>query len=253
MKRLFSGQIKMIRSLQNKRGRNETGLFVTEGIKAVSVLMGSGINIESVVFDRSFDPVLKERLCDQMKTAEMYEHDIESVSSLTTSEGVMAIARIPEQKPLKKYFSTNNNMLGLFSVSDPGNLGSLIRTAKWFRLDGIILYGDCADIYSPKVIRSSMGSIFLIDTIKFLKYSDSKEYIKEYRKISTYVHKRNDYKKSEIDKKILFLGNEARGIDIALEKEFDSNYRIEPEGSFESLNVSVAGGIIIHDIFRYGG
>ena len=249
MKRLFNNQIKMIKSLQTGKGRAETGLFVAEGIKEVKELLASDIRIEFIVMDKSFN----SSEMDLKKSIETYEHEIGSVSAMVNSEGIIAVARKPEQKEVETFFKSRSNLLGLFSISDPGNIGTLIRTARWFNLDGIILYGSCADVWSPKVLRSSMGAVFGIDFIRFRDFSESRDYLKGFQKISTYLHKVNSFKNKCSAKKILFLGNEANGIDRYLENEFDSNFRIGPEGGFESLNVSVAGGIIMNEIFNIPG
>ncbi|HAQ61023.1 TPA: hypothetical protein DCR49_03350 [Candidatus Delongbacteria bacterium] len=246
MKRLYNSQIKMIKSLQNVKGRSETGFFVAEGLKEVRELISSGIVIEMIVVDKNFD----SSQIELKKGIELYEHNIESVTSMASSEGILAVARIPEPNKNEAFFRNRSRILGLFSISDPGNIGTLIRTARWFNLDGVILYGNCADIWSPKVLRSSMGAIFGIDFIKFSRFNDSREFLRNFYKISTYLHKINDYKCGSSKKKILFLGNEANGMDRTMEQEFDSNFRIGPEGGFESLNVSVAGGIIMNEIFN---
>lgn len=248
MKRLYNSQIKMIKSLQNVKGRTETGFFVSEGLKEVRELISSGIVIEMIVVDKNFDFSQIELKPD----IELYEHKIESVTAMASSEGILAVARIPEPNKNESFFKNRSRMLGLFSISDPGNLGTLVRTARWFNLDGVILYGNCADVWSPKVLRSSMGAVFGMDYIKFSRFSDSREFLRDFHKISTYLHKINDYKCGSRKRKILFLGNEANGIDRAMEQEFDSNFRIGPEGGFESLNVSVAGGIIMNEIFNTG-
>jgi TrmH family RNA methyltransferase len=236
----------LIKSLQNKKGRAETGFFIAEGIKEVRELISSGIVIDMIVIDKNFD----SSQIELKPYIELYEHNIESVTAMASSEGILAVARTPEPVKADLFFKNKSNILGLFSINDPGNIGTIIRTARWFGTDGIILYGDCADVYSPKVLRSSMGAVFGTDFIKFNNFGDSSGYIKDFHKISTYLHKENNYPKDNRSKKILFLGNEANGIDRTLEHVFESNFRIGSDGGFESLNVSVAAGIIMHEIFK---
>lgn len=250
MKRLFNNQIKLIKSLQNKKGRAETGFFIAEGIKTVKELLLSGIKIELIVFDKGFDQEIRNDLVRLNKNQEIYEHPIESLTAMASSEGILAVAGTPEPVKADLFFKNKSNILGLFSINDPGNIGTIIRTARWFGMDGIILYGDCADVFSPKVLRSSMGAVFGTDFIKFNNFGDSSGYIKDFHKISTYLHKENNYPKENRSKKVLFLGNEANGIDRTLEQVFESNFRIGSDGGFESLNVSVAAGIIMHEIFK---
>ncbi len=249
MKKLYNSQAKMIKSLQNVKGRSETGCFVSEGLKEVRELISSGIEIEMVVVDKNFD--LSQ--IELKHEIELYECNIDSVTAMASSEGILAVAKIPEPNNYEVFFRNRSRLLGLFSISDPGNIGTLIRTARWFNLDGVILYGSCADVWSPKVLRSSMGAVFGMDFIRFSRFDDSREFLRNFYKISTYLHKTGNYKCKINKKKILFLGNEANGMDRTLENEFDSNFRIGPEGGFESLNVSVAGGIIMNEIFKTDG
>lgn len=249
MKRLFNNQIKMIKSLQNKKGRDDTGMFVIEGIKTVKELLLSDICVEFIVFDKNFDDIQREELL-KGKNYEIFEHNIISISSLSTSEGVLAVAKKPEEKNIEEFFGNKSNLLGIFGINDPGNAGTLIRTAKWFNIDGIVLYENCVDTFSPKVIRSSMGAVFGTDLIKFKNYDESKKYLKDFYKVGTFLDDKNSYKFDGRSRQILFLGNEANGLDESLKKEFNSNFRIEPVGGFESLNVSVAGGIIMNEIFN---
>jgi len=240
----------MIKSLQNKKGRDETGLFAAEGIKAVSELLMSDLTTEFIVFDPDFETVLKNEVLNIKKNVEFYDHPISSVTAMTSSEGILAVAKLPELKPAEVFFRNKSSLLGLFSINDPGNIGTLIRTACWFGLDGVILYENCADVFSPKVIRSSMGGVFKIDFLYAEKFEYTKNCLKNFYKIGTFLDQKNDCNIREKKNKILFLGNEANGLDKSLVKEFDSNYRIGPAGRFESLNVSVAGGIIMYEIFK---
>lgn len=249
MKRLFNNQIKMIKSLQNKKGRDETGMFVIEGIKTVKELLLSDICVEFIVFDKNFDDIHREEYLNG-KNFEIFEHNITSISSLSTSEGILAVAKKPEEKNIEEFFGNKSNLLGIFGINDPGNVGTLIRTAKWFSLDGVVLYENCVDAFSPKVIRSSMGAVFGTDIVKFNNYDESKKYLKNFYKVSTFLDEKHNYNQENRSRKILFLGNEANGLDVSLKKECDSNFRIEPVGGFESLNVSVAGGIIMNEIYN---
>ncbi len=248
MRKLFRNQIKMIRSLQNKKGRNETGFFVIEGIKAVSELLISGIGLEFIVLDSNFDQ-RKFPGTENISTEKIFECDISSVSVMSSSEGILAVAKIPEKPDPKIFFSSKSELLALFDISDPGNLGTIIRTAVWFGLNGIVLIGNCADPFSPKVVRSSMGAVFHIEIVKSGQYSQFSQYLDGWIKIGTFLDQQNNYSRKD-QKQILFLGNEASGLDDDLKRETDMNYRIEAVGTFDSLNVSVAGGIIIHEIFN---
>jgi TrmH family RNA methyltransferase len=252
MKRLFKNQIKLINSLQNKKNRIETGLFAVEGIKAVSELLKSNIRTQFMVFDPAFN---SEEFIAANSTAsgtEFYLCDITSVSSMCSSEGILAVAEMPAGQEPDTFFSGKKTLLGLFGISDPGNLGTLIRTACWFGIDGILLFDECADIFSAKVIRGSMGAVFLIDILNCGDYNNTSEFLNDWTKIGTFLDEKSSFTFQADKKMILFLGNESSGLDSSLKKVADMNFRIDSAGKFDSLNVSVAGGIIMNEIINIG-
>lgn len=250
MKRLFIKEAKMIKTLSSSKGRKEHGLFAAEGIKAVSELIKSNIKTEFMVVDEDFDFGEFAVQNPAALNSDLYTYPVSSISSMKSGEGIIGIGRIPDPEVPGVFFAETNNLLGLFGISDPGNTGTLIRTACWFGLDGVVLFDQCADIYSPKVIRSSMGAVFHIRTLVFEKFQDSSEYLSEFRKIGTFLDTENNYVRGSEKKKILFLGNESSGLDHDLKNIIDHNFRIDPKSGFDSLNVSVAGGIIMNEIFN---
>ncbi|HXK50441.1 MAG TPA: RNA methyltransferase [Clostridiales bacterium] len=253
MKRLFKNQIKLLRSLQTKKGRDETGLFAVEGIKAVTELIRSPVRTELLVFDPDFD---HEDFLSKNKIGpgtEKYTCDMSMVSSMSSSEGIIAAARLPEPAGINDFFDRSRNLLGLFGISDPGNLGTLLRTAHWFGFDGAVLYEDCADVYSQKVIRGSMGAVFNMSILAAKEYKKTDPYLKDWNKIGTFLDMENTFKPVKNKGVILFLGNESSGLKEDMKKYTDMNYRIGSGSGFDSLNVSVAGGIIMHELFRNGG
>jgi len=253
MKRLFKNQIKLLRSLQTNKGRDETGLFAVEGIKAVTELLRSKIMTEFLVFDPDFDHedfLLKNKIGSG---TEKYTCDMSTVSSMSSSEGIIAAAKLPGASGMKQFFTEKRKLLGLFGIGDPGNLGTLLRTAHWFGFDGAVLYEDCADVYSQKVIRGSMGAVFGMGILTAKNYEETVSYLDGWKKIGTFLDMENTYSPVADKNLILFLGNESSGLKDEMKKYTDMNYRIGSGSGFDSLNVSVAGGIIMHELFRNGG
>ncbi len=254
MKKLFKNQIKLIRSLEYKKARAETGLFVVEGEKTVAELIKSGYKTEFVACDREFDHEKYFSKTASGDIPEIYTCRTDEVSTLSSSEGIIAVARIPDQPDPVRFLSGRKSLLGLFGINDPGNMGTLIRTACWFGLDGILLFDDCADIYSPKVIRGSMGALFHIGVIKCGKYESFSDNLEGWTKIGTFLDEENSFRiEKKGEKNILFLGSEASGLNESLKNSIESNFRIGSESAFDSLNVSVAGGIIMREIFSKSG
>ena len=253
MKRLFKNQMKLIKSLQTKKGREENGLFTVEGIKSVNELLSSGINTKYLVLDNDFDHGSFLKNNKFSKDIEVFNCDIDSVSAMRSSEGILAVAEIPDLADMDDFFSVNNNLLGLFGISDPGNLGTLLRTACWFGFDGAVLYEDCADVYSQKVIRGSMGAVFSLNILSAKDYRDTAAHLKNWNKVGTFLDIENNFGPSNDKKIILFLGNESSGLKKEMKEYTDMNFRIGSGSGFDSLNVSVAGGIIMHELFGEGG
>ena len=251
MKKLFKNQIKLIRSLDSKKGRKESGLFIVESKKAVLELVGTDIKIEYLIFDSLFDNEKMDKIIKLLKDPVVFGMDnFDRISSLKNSEGVIAIAKIPEVKKIDDFISGKSSLLGLFEINDPGNLGTIIRTSLWYGVNGIILFGNTVDIYSPKVIRSSMGSLFKSEILCLEDYGKIKNKLNEFTKVGTFLDEKHDFRSGSVDKIMLLLGNEANGLDNELKKEIDHNYRIRSQTGFESLNVSIASGIIMDRLFN---
>lgn len=251
MKKLFKNQLKLIRSLDSKKGRKESGLFIVESYKTVIELVGADIEIEYLVFDNEFDTKKANDIIKLLNNPDVYfTEEFDRISSLKNSEGVIAVAKIPKLKEIDDFIETKNSLLGLFDINDPGNLGTIIRTSLWYGVEGIILIGNTVDIYSPKVIRSSMGSLFKSEILIVKEYSDVKNNLEDFKKIGTFLDEDHDLESLQSSKFMLMLGNEANGLDVKLKKEIDHNFRIRSNTGFESLNVSIAAGIMMDRLFN---
>ena len=252
MKKLFKNQIKLIRSLDSKKGRKESGLFIVESKKAVLELVGTDIKIEYLVFDSLFDTEKIDKIVKLLNDPDVFvTDDFNRISSLKNSEGVIAVVKIPQMKEVAEFLKDKKSLLGLFDINDPGNLGTIIRTALWYGVDGIVLFGNTVDIYSPKVIRSSMGGLFKSDIFKIDSYDDIKNKITSFKKIGTFLDEKHDFTLESLDNVMLLLGNEANGLNNSLKADINYNYRISNNTDFESLNVSIAAGIIMDRIFNH--
>ena len=251
LKKLFKNQIKIIKSLDSKKGRKVHNLFVLESKKAVLELVGSKIDIQYLVFDSLFDNEERKYIMGLLDNPEAFETDeFYKISSLKNSEGVLVVARIPNTKSIDYFFRDKDSIVGLFDINDPGNLGTIFRTALWYGVDGLILFGNAIDIYSPKVIRSSMGAILKLDIITVERYSDIANNIAKFKVVGTFLDKKHNFKNENSDKIMLMFGNEANGLDCELKDKIDYNFRINGKTDFESLNVSIAAGIIMDRIFN---
>lgn len=249
MKKLFNAQIKMLRSLSEKKGRMEHGMFLVEGVKAVRELLSSDITTEFIVFDRDFNHKSFLSKCSSAHDTELFSGDTARFSSVATPDGIAAVGRYPEEVSEKCFFNGKNDILCLCGISDPGNAGTLVRTALCFGIGGVIVSEDCADLYSPRSVRSSMGAVFRMPVLRTSSFEQLLKMTAGYEKIGTYLDKDHDYNPKK-GKQMLFLGNESSGLNENLKIHMDHNFRIEICPTFDSLNVSVAGAIILDRIFN---
>lgn len=251
-------KVKFIKSLNDKKARKINNVFYLEGIKVVEEVINN-VKAIDIMFIAYSDEILNninggKKFLNLIKVLEL-ENDInilnikkeifESITDTKTPQGVLAVIKI------KKYdiddILKEDKILLLDKIQDAGNIGTIIRTADAFNVKGIICMENTADVYSPKVVRSTMGSI-LREKIIYIKSEDLFG-LKKYGHIlygtslssNKYIEDINFSKKS-----IFILGNEANGISEEVEKICDSLVKIKMSGNTESLNVAIAAGIILH-------
>lgn len=241
--------IKLAKKLETKKFRKENNLFIIEGEKLINEAILSGIKIKHIF--------LKEELvfdfCEKIDEENIYslpEHIIGFISTTTSPPPCMAIAEIFEHK---KNISDCDFILILDDIQDPGNLGTIIRSAEATEVDLIICSKGTVDFFNPKVLRSSAGSCFRTSV---LYMENIEEIIEEVEKnkfdiVLTSSYAKNDYFSINFNKKTaLLIGNEGAGI----KKEFIEKYtcvKIPMRGKVESLNVSIATSILLYEISRY--
>ena len=171
--------------------------------------------------------------------------ELKKISPSTTPQGSVAIFQF---LPVPKFDYQNDTILLLEGIQDPGNVGTILRTADWFGIQNIFLNSECADVYNPKTIASSMGSIF---NIHFYQNQDLVQLAhdlknNQYKIIASDSHGKD----TELikGKKAIIIGSEARGISKELSELADQHYKISGRGQAESLNAAVAASIIMHQI-----
>lgn len=185
---------------------------------------------------------------------EIKEPELARISSLTTPNKVLAVAQIPSYTPDPEDMKSSLTLV-LDKVQDPGNMGTLIRSADWFGVNNIILSEDSAEITNPKVVQSTMGSIFRVrfhylDLSSFLKSPE----IKDLPVFGAFLEGRNIYSLDLPDRGLIVLGNESKGISPTVAKLVARKMSIPSfrsrDSSPESLNIAVAGSIILSEFRR---
>ena len=253
MEKISKSQVKLVKSLQLKKFRDEQGLFVAEGEKCVEELR------------RGFELVHLYREGENATRTE-----IEQMSGLRTPQGVIAVfKKRVESKELPKGPVPKHLTLVLDGIQDPGNLGTIIRTCDWFGVHSILCSLDTADCYNPKVVQATMGALARVH----IQYVDLPELLRANETLwkmlptsekrppiyGTLLDGRNMYEKGAIPSKesgIIIMGNEGNGISPEVRKYITHPLYIpsvqneEASEVIESLNVSIATAIILAEFRR---
>jgi len=228
--------VKKIKSLSQKKYRDEFGEFFVEGIKSIEEAIKYNQEITNILYC----PEMIEYELD-IPGLKVSKEIIQKISDTLSPQGIIAVCKIPKYEVTKK-----NKLVYLDRVQDPGNVGTIIRTADAFGFDGIILSKGCADVYSPKVVRSTMGSLFHIPIYQDYGIEDIKNIG---NKIYSAVLDTNNFVSNMniVSPFILVIGNEGSGISTEIRNITDEFVKINMEGNAESLNASIAAGILMYE------
>lgn len=235
---LTKAQIKYIQSLGHKKLRDAEQVFVAEGPKLINELL-SASNVKPVAV-YALETFAAGHA--QLKGLEVIkEAELERISSLSAPNEVLGIFSKPvfEQADLEHSFT-----LMLDGIQDPGNLGSIIRSADWFGVRTIVCSRDCADNFNSKVVQSTMGSLTRVQLV----YSDLPEFINNNKLPALYaatLNGKNLYEMEPLKEGVLIIGNESKGISNELLQSVQNHVTIPRKGQAESLNAGVATGIML--------
>jgi len=235
-------QIKLITSLQQKKYRSIEKLFFAEGVKVIQELVQSNFELEHLFTTQNdFDEIPTSR-----KTI-VSDTDLKKISALTTANTCLAVFKIPKSKAVVQ----KGLIVALDAIRDPGNLGTIIRLCDWFGVENLVCSTTTVDVYNPKVIQATMGSIARVN----VSYVDLNEFIKTAKipVFGTFMEGVTIYKEKLLKEGIIILGNEANGISDAIEKNCTHRLTIPRFGEVmqtESLNVATATAIILSEFRR---
>jgi TrmH family RNA methyltransferase len=251
-----SGQMKNLVLLQKKaKAREKQGIFVVEGWKMFDEAVKAGILVKAYVSNNFYHTKLQEN--PQYFTGIDYEIVTDSVfkevSDTKTPQGIMGTVRKPEYS-LERMIGTEEAFLLLLEdIRDPGNLGTMIRTAECAGITGIVLNSTCVDIYNPKVIRSTMGSVYRVPIYRAEDFKSTLEKIKNRKIVIFAAHlmgKTYDTEGLFQDKCAFLIGNEANGLSDKTASMADLLIKIPMAGKAESLNAAVAAAILMYEAVR---
>lgn len=247
---ISKNKINLYSSLGQVKMRRRHGLFAAEGIKSVSdslshfelesLIILKGTNRETLPFALSRDEI-------KGKVVEADASVMKKISSLSTPSEVMAVFHIPEVDEQCLKIDKNSLYLILDGVRDPGNMGTIIRTAHWFGIKKIFASMDCVDVYNPKTVQSTMGSLGVVDII----YCDIEELIDANPGMSVYgtlLDGENIYEAKLGQSGFIVMGNEGKGLTERIEDKVTDRLLIPPydaSNHSESLNVAVATAVVL--------
>lgn len=229
---ISKNKIKLIHSLETKKGREKAGLFVAEGPKVVNDLLYAGFTAENIFEDIE---------------------DIKKISFLQHPQSMLGVFKLPRSEHYTE-FSITQLVLALDGVQDPGNLGTIIRVADWFGIKDIFCSLDTADCWNPKVVQATMGSIARVQ----LHYVDLNKMVEslpaDYPIYATLLDGENIYKQELSHHGMIVMGNEGKGISPLLRTKINRKLYIpnysSNEDTAESLNVAIATSIVCAEFRR---
>jgi RNA methyltransferase, TrmH family len=243
---LSKSQIKFICSLHQKKYREQSGMFIAEGIKIVKELLAGDFEIVSVY---STDSLLAQEYEPYFQPIEIIsETELKKISTLKTPNKILALAKIKEEKNTE---NTSELCLVYDGIKDPGNMGTIIRIGDWFGAKAIYCSHDSVDCYNPKVIQASMGSIFRLQPT----YIDLKQLISSLNSENIFLADMDGeslYDTTLPTGSTIIFGSESHGISEEIKQLVPNKITIPRFGDAESLNVSVASGIICSEYRKKG-
>jgi len=244
---LSKSQISFIKSLHQKKYRKEQGIFIIEGIKSIVEFIPSAYQIQSIYFLAEYQSLLP-KLPPNIKLFEVTTAELEKISTLQAPQGILALVNIPKPAAFDKRLLANEFSLVLDNIQDPGNLGTIIRTADWFGFKNVICSLNTVEVYNPKTVQATMGSLCRVNVV----YQDLEELLKgiSIPVFGAMLNGNSLYETHWGSEGIVILGNEGQGVSPEIIKLINHPVTIPRVGEAESLNVAVSAAIFCADIRR---
>ena len=247
--------IKHIKKLKDKKERDLSNEYLIEGVKLIKEAIQEKAKIKQIIV---CDECEKLEAIPQELTYEIAKYDCiyvtkkiyNYITEVKTPQGILAI--IEKQGNEKNIDYNQDIIIALDGIQDPGNLGTILRTVDSVGLTQILVSKDTADCYNPKVVRSTMGAIFRVKVIECENLEDTLKEIKKHKFsiITTSLQTQNSIYDIKYKKDVIVIGNEANGVSENIQKLADKKLKIPMLGKTESINASVATGIILYEYVR---
>lgn len=247
--------VKAAAELKQKKYRQQQGRFLAEGLRTVEEAVRYGA-VQSIFYtaieDERTRTVLEEAAAKQVKLICVSEAVLKKIADTETPQGVIAVCEMGKSS-VEDLLATGQMLLVLDRVGDPGNIGTMLRTADAAGLGGFVLLKGSADIYAPKTVRASMGSLFHLPVVSGVSEA---EFVSSARKagyelLVTCLDGADNLYKADLRGRLAFvMGNEANGVTDSLLEAADKRVFIPMQGRAESLNVAMAAGVVMFEALR---
>ena len=248
---ISKNQIKFLNCLSLKKNRQKYQQVILEGQRLIEESIKAGAELEYICLtENNKNRVLDNKLFKNIKWKIISDPDLKKISDTKTSQGVIALASTKKYNNAQLDSLKSDHIVILDGIQDPGNLGTIFRTCVWFGIKSIILTSNCSDPFNLKCVRSGVGAHFYLDQIIIEDSQKVAEYLREkkYNVLVADLNGEDIFNIKKLDKWSLILGSEAHGISSEFKKF--PKVTILKRGNVESLNVSVASGIILNKLIN---
>ena len=250
--------IKHVKKLKEKKYRDQSNEYVIEGIKLIKEALQEKVQINQIVIceDCEKSGIISDDLKYEIAKQECIyvpQNIFKTISEVSTPQGILAVV---QKNSFDDEFSeidySEDIIVALDDIQDPGNLGTILRTVDSVGLKQILVSKGTADSFNPKVVRSTMGAIFRVKIIECENLSETLKQVKKhkYEVMATSLQTTNSIYDIDYNKKVIVIGNEANGVSKEIQEMADEKAKIPMLGKTESLNASVAAGIVMYEYVR---
>ncbi len=247
--------VKAAAELKQKKYRTQNSLYLAEGLRTAEEAVAYKA-VETLFYVATDDDrtmrLLEDAAMQNIKLVCVNENVMKKIADTETPQGIIAVCKMRQPK-LENLLASGKMLLVLDRVGDPGNIGTMLRTADAAGIGGLVLLKGCADIYAPKTVRSSMGSLFHIPVLSGVSEQEFVSAAKKagYDLLVTCLDGADNLYKADLSGRIAFvMGNEAGGVSETLLEKADKRVYIPMAGRAESLNVAMAAGIVMFEALR---
>lgn len=245
--------IKEVKKLKEKKFRDLNNKFIVEGIRIIEDAILEQADIDKIIIcEDCIKNIDKKLMYEIAKHNCIYvsENVFNTITDVTNPQGILAIVNIDKNNKQIDY--NEDVIIVLDGIQDPGNLGTILRTVDSANLKQIVVSNNTADVHNPKVVRSTMGGIFRVNVIQSNDLVQTLDEIKKqgFEVIVTSLETEDSIYDVDYTKKVIVIGNEANGVSVPVQEIADKKVKIPMLGKTESLNASVAAGIMIYEYVR---